>query len=545
METTAPTFTRTTHMARLAAEGPFDLVVIGGGIVGAGVAQDVAGRGLKVALIERSDFGSGTSSRSTKLIHGGIRYLPQLRFGLVRAGLKEQRILAETADYLYEPLEFVIPIYRGRGFAAAPRWARHPRIFPIALRLGLSMYDLLGGRIFGKWRRYRHRTISAEQAIKIAPGLRAGNLVRAVTYWDAQTDDARLVLAALKTACEIGASVAVNWAEVTDTRKTEDGFLVTVLDRLGGGTIEVTGNAVVAATGAFAPPADGDEVLRVMQSKGVHITIDAADIGIGTQAVVLPETEDQRVLYVVPWQGTAVVGTTDTPYDGDTAHPTADAADIDYLLRHVRQYFHADGVEPISAWAGLRALVDVGAGKTSEASREHKTIEMEPGFFQVAGGKLTGYRKIAADVVDGVGRHTKSTSDGQQLVGSGAEDWTSLANRLGRIGLGDEQALLMHRRYGVCAADVTAMLEARPDLRRVLGDGSTLADVAYGAQYESVATLSDFTLRRTRLSLNTADHGRNDAEPIADVLAAELGWDDDEKRQQLDRFEQQLNAEGL
>ncbi len=546
-------WTRAGHLARLREQGSFDVVVIGGGIVGAGVAKDAAGRGLKVALLERSDFGSGTSSRSTKLLHGGIRYLPQLRFGLVREGLKEQKVLARTADYLYEPLEFVIPIYRGRGFADAPRWARHPRVFPIALRLGLLVYDLLGGRIFGRWRRYRHRTVSAAEALQMAPGLRPEGLLRAFVYWDAQTDDARLTLAAIKTAVANGRAVAVNWLEAKEVHRSGAGYHVVGVDRLGGETIGITTRSVVAATGAFHPPAEdtGGELLRVVQSKGVHLTAAAADVGLGHQAIVLPETEDERVIYVIPWQGTAVIGTTDTPYDGDTAHPTASADDVDYLMRHVREYFNVNNVEPISAWAGLRALVDTGAASTSEASREHKVEQVMPGFVQVAGGKLTGYRHIAADVTAMIAKHLdkkgKPTTAHDPLVGSGGGEGYAalLAKRLAMIDVDGDYGYLLYRRYGTTAAEVVTLLEENESLRHRLGDGSTLAEVVFGARFEAVAGLTDFTLRRTRLSWFTRDHGRADAAAIADALAAELGWDEAARTDHLQRFERELAAEGL
>ncbi len=537
---------RSDHVQRLQSDTPFDCVVVGGGIVGAGVALDLSVRGLRVAVLERADFASGTSSRSTKLLHGGIRYLPQFRFGLVREGLREQRVLARTADYLYEDLEFIIPIYRGKGFGDIPRWMRHPALLPLLLRIGLWFYDVLRGR----WRR-RRRRVDTATARTLVPALRPEGLRGGFLYHDAQTDDARLVLAVLKTAVARGA-VAANWMEVTGAEHAAGGWNVIATDQTTGGAITIPARTVVAATGAFAPPgAAGVDLIDIVKSKGVHLVADLGDISLTTSGIVIPETDDERVLYVIPWMGKAIIGTTDTPYEGDPAHPVADDADIGYLLDHVRRYLDVGDAAPISAWAGLRALADEDGTDTAKASREHQVREAAAGFYQVAGGKLTGYRAIAAEVADLVADRldgpANSRTDRVGLVGSGAgtgfiED---LRRDVSTMGFEPPYGDLLYRRYGTEATEIAQMLASSPPLRSRLGDGTTHAEVLFAARHEAAATLTDITLRRTRLSWFVPDHGRNDAPAIADVLAAELGWDGAERHRQLEAFEAELRAEGL
>jgi glycerol-3-phosphate dehydrogenase len=546
----APRWERAEHLDRLGGAGSVDLMVIGGGIVGVGVALDAAGRGLDVALVEQGDFGSGTSSRSTKLLHGGIRYLPQLRFGLIREGLREQDVLAVVADYLYEPLDFVIPMFKGRGFGDLPVWARSHWIYPLGLRFGLWAYDLLGGRVFDSSR--RHRTISADEAAELVPGLGTDGLKRAFVYTDAQTDDARLTLAVIKTAVGYGNTLAVNWATATGVAAAADGYQVTVTDRLGDREFDVTARSVVAATGAFVPPSpDGRRALNIIRSKGAHLVTRLDAVGLSDTAVVLPETDDDRILYVLPWQGHAVIGTTDTAYGGDLAHPDPDTDDVEYLMRHVHEYLDAGDDAPISAWAGLRALADTEGGSTASASREHKIHGVAPGYLQVAGGKLTGYRSIAADVVDGIADHLgvdrRSTTAAAMLVGAGAEPSMvhGHAKRLVDLGFEPSYGHRLWRRFGTHAEAIVTDLEQRPERRPSLGDGTTLAELHYATEHEAAARLSDITLRRTRLSWFTPDHGRDDAGLIADTLGDALGWDEETRKDELGAFEQELIAEGL
>jgi glycerol-3-phosphate dehydrogenase len=482
----------------------FDLLVIGGGVVGCGIALDAVTRGLSVALVERDDFAAGTSSRSTKLLHGGVRYLPQLRFGLVREGLREQKVLDHTADYLVKPFDFVIPVYRNRGFADAPRWARHPLIFPIALRLGLWLYDRLGGR----HHRMKRRLDVAEVKRRF-PRLRTEGLRHALAYRDYQTDDARLTMALAKTAAEHGA-VVFNWVEANRIAPVAAGYSTTIHDRLGGGTCDVRSRAVVAATGAFAPPPGaGKEPLPLILSKGAHLVADIDGVGL-------------------------------------------DPEDADYLLRHLRDYLDADNLQPISSWSGLRSLVGTPGGSTAKASREHKIARLGSGLIQVAGGKLTGYRRIAQQVVDRVVRHlgsrTESSTDRVLLSGSGVSEYLEdhVLATAGNLGIPAACATRLIGRYGTHTEKMLEVAGERPELLEPIGNGRwILAEAAYAARHESAATITDFVQRRTRLAWFTPDHARSDLEAIGEAMAAELGWDEVHLAREQERVEADLRAEGL
>jgi glycerol-3-phosphate dehydrogenase len=530
-------WTRNQHLGTLAAGQAFDVLVVGGGITGCGAALDLASRGLRVAVVERHDFAAGTSSRSTKLFHGGIRYLPQFEFSLVAEGLREQRVLAEIADYLFLPLEFLIPVYRQHGLADAPAWAAKGRRARWALGAGLTLYDLLGG----KDRPGRHhRRVTPEEAEALVPRLRTDGLRSGFVYSDAQTDDARLVMAVARTAVEQFQAVAVNHVEAIRLTRSGDRFRVRLRDGLGGEEFEVGTRTVLAATGAFpAPTVEGARTLQMVSSKGVHLLARAADLGLLDHAVVLPETEDGRVLFIIPWQGHALIGTTDTAYDGSLSHPRADASDVDYLLRHVHRFLDVDDFTPLASFTGLRALAGSKGGTTAAVSREHVIRSPLPGYVQVAGGKLTTYRRIAGQAAQMVARHLglrgKSTTDQIPLVGSGAVLPPGSTVPAAAIG-----------RYGGEAGAIADLVDERPDLGAQLGDGRTrLAEVVHAARNEAAATIADFTLRRTRLAWMTPDHGRGDQAAVGRVLGAELGWSEAQVATQIAAHESELEAEGL
>lgn len=535
-------WTRADHIVSLGDDRTFDVVVVGGGIVGAGTALDLAARGLSVAIIDRADFAAGTSSRSSKLFHGGIRYLPQMRFGMVREGLMEQRVLAEIADYLYQPLDFVLPTYHGVGFGDMPSWLSHPALIPPAFGFGLWFYDRLGRRPKDSSER-----LDVSEVEALAPGLRTEGLTGGFRYRDAKTDDARLVLAVVKTAVGLGA-VAVNRCDAKGIRTSGSAYVLELTDTLTGDQFEVETRCVVTATGAFAPPpVDGDAPkLGVALSKGAHLTMDTKQLSLGTEAIVLPETEDGRIIFVVPWSGHAMVGTTDTPFDGDPAHPSADSDDIDYLKRHLVRYFNIDEPKPISAWAGLRALAVEKGETTAEASRAPVIKRSAPGLFQVAGGKLTGYRAIAEELADKVARDlnssAKSSTAELALVGSGASLAAILA-AANNVGLDPGYGEILYERYGQGALEVIAHIET--DGLHRLDEQLEAAEVAHMVSHEAVTRISDVTLRRTRISWENSDHGRVAAPGIAEVLAKQLSWTEQDIAAELAAFEAELVAEGL
>lgn len=539
---------RAQHVERLRGHGRFDTLIIGGGVIGAGAALDLAVRGVDVGLVEQSDFAQGTSSRSTKLFHGGIRYLPHFEFHLVSEGLREQKILNRIADFLYDPLEFVIPIYEQYGLADAPKWASKGWIAPIALRAGLTLYDVLGG--FGR-PGDRHRGIDTETLLAMIPELRTEGLKSGVVYSDAQTDDARLVITLVKTAVRRHGATAAGGIKVEQIHPHDGWFSVDVLDTATDDVFQIEARTVLAATGAFSLPGiEGPaEPMKLVMSKGIHLVVRTEDLPLGGRALVLPTTDDGRVLFIVPWLGHSMIGTTDTKYSDDPKHPTASDEDSDYLIRHVRRYLDLPAFEPVSSFAGLRALADTDDGSTARASRGHVVGEPIPGLVQVAGGKLTTYRKIAAEASDAVARNlgVDATSTTAEVPLVGADGYVpGLQRRLRESGLAGSAIDPTIRRYGAEAAMIAGLIDDNPSLSAVMGDGRTShADVVYAARYEAASRISDITLRRTHLAWFTRDHARDDAPAIAGILAQELGWSDEERHRQIEAHERELQAEAL
>jgi len=517
---------RSAHVNRLATEGPFDVVVVGGGIIGCAAALDLSSRGLSVALLEQADFAQGTSGRSTKLLHGGIRYLPRLDFSLVAEGLHEQRVLSEIADYLFKPLEFVVPLYRQYGLADAPWWAARGWRAPLALGAGLTLYDMLGG---SDRPASRHRRLNRSDLARLVPNLRDEGLRGGFIYSDAQTDDARLVMAVAKTAVRRYGVVACNRMRVTRI-EPGDRQQVVVEDLAGGGQMSISCRGVLLTTGAFKPPFSNQRSLGIVASKGAHLLLDAEEVGLGARAVVLPETDDGRVLFIIPWSGMALLGTTDTPYTGDPTHPKVEQGDAEYLMNHLHRYFDLPPLQPIASFAGLRALSDRKGRPTSKVSREHTIAHLAPGLVQVAGGKLTTYRRIAAEACDrltrDLGARGRSHTDKEMLEGAG--------------GSRSSGADPLFDRYGTEGDAIRTDAGESPAM---LSDGRTLAlEAVHAARYESAASIGDVLLRRTHVAWMTSDHGRMDAVTIAGLLAKELNTD---PAGLIRDYEAELKSEGL
>ena len=529
----------------------FDMVVVGGGVIGAAVARDAASRGLSVALVEKGDFASATSSRSTKLLHGGIRYLPQMRLQLIRQGLREQDVLRRTADYLYSDLDFVIPLFRGRRIVDLPGWLTVGPLASVSLRAGLSLYDRLGGRRGAD----RHRRLAKADLTRVFPKLRHESLVGGFSYRDAQTDDARLTVAFLKTAVALHGAVAVSRMAARSIDREGRELRVGLADsgpEGDGRPLMVRARTVVSATWAFAPPPlDGrpPDVSRRL-SKGVHLVYRAEDLGVRRKALVLPETDDGRLLFVVPWRGLALLGTTDTPYHQDPDRVRPDEDDIEYLERHVVRYLDHSG-SPLAAFAGLRTL----AGErtpVSAASREHRIVERAPGVFAVVGGKLSSARLIGAEAVDLACARLRidqpSRTAGEPLVGAGVD--TSFRGRLrtglAHIQLPEDYADDLIGRYGTEAGAVLRILEQRPDWQCMMPPARiSVAEVAYTALHESVASIGDFSLRRTRLAWSSPDHGRSHARRIASALSSVLDWPSHREEKEMAGYADELSILGL
>jgi len=378
---------RSDALSRLASES-FDVLVVGGGIVGSGVARDAALRGLRVALVDQQDFAAGTSSRSTRLLHGGLRYLAQGEIGLVREASLEKKILLRIAPHLGQPLGFVFPAYRGEG---PPLWQ---------LRIGVKLYDLLcGGGNFEPCRGF-----SRDQTRTLLPGLKADSLRGAVRYFDALTNDARLVLDTLRSAARHGAVLA-NHTRLTGANPVADGWECQLTPNdPSEAPFTLRTRTLVNATGPWADRMPYGSV-KLRLTKGVHLVVDRHRLPVPDAVVV---TEGKRILFVIPWGERVILGTTDTDYAGDPAAVATEPADITYILQSVNEFFPTAALVPgdiISTWAGLRPLVANPDGSPSDISRAHEICSPRPGWWDITGGKLTTYRLMAEQAVDAVAHH--------------------------------------------------------------------------------------------------------------------------------------------
>ncbi len=390
-------FSRSEQLTKLENQEVFDLLILGGGIVGSATLTMASAEGLNAILLEKNDFASGASSRSTKLLHGGIRYLPQLQFGLVRESLQEQKVLQNLLGNLYKPLQLLAPIYKDDGFADMPKIFQNNFIAPKAFKLGLFLYDLLGSRKKNR----RHKNVSAQEASKMFPILKKRNLKKSFIFEDAQTDDAKLVLTLLRNAVEEHNATAINYFEITNIRKIETIYKVECVDKISLKTFELEVKKIIAATGVHNLPGNYESKSSKMKySGGAHLILKGDPLCLQGNAVLLPKTEDERIMFVLPWLGNTIVGTTDTKtFSGTLDRPFADDNDKEFLIKHVKKYFDIENLSYISSWSGVRALLDSSSSSTKSISRGHFVNVIEDGFVQIAGGKLTGFRLIAQEAL--------------------------------------------------------------------------------------------------------------------------------------------------
>lgn len=523
----------------------FDVLVVGGGVVGAGAALDAATRGLSVALVESRDWAAGTSSRSSKLIHGGLRYLEMLDFKLVREALKERGLLLERlAPHLVRPVPFLYPLTR-RG------WER-PYV-----GAGLVLYDTLALSPGHPKGLPAHRHLTQKQALQLFPSLRPDAFVGAVRYHDAQVDDARYTLTLVRTAAAYGAQVASR-AEVVDyLREGERVVGARVCDREQEGyghEISIHARHVINATGVWTEEAQrllGDrEQVHTRPSKGIHLVVPRERIR-GEFGLIL--RTEESVLFVIPWGRHWIIGTTDTDWPLGKAHPAASASDIDYLLDRVNtvvaQPLTRDDIEGV--YAGLRPLLADGPEPSSKSSREHVVARVAPGLVLVAGGKYTTYRVMARDAVDAatetLGEMPPSCTDTVPLLG--AEGYRAVCNArqplARRSGLHLERIDHLLGRYGALVHEVLALIAEQPELGKPLpgADDYLAAEIAYAAIHEGARHLDDVLTRRTRISIETRDRGIAAAEPAGRLMGATLGWDDDDIAREVELYRQRVEAE--
>ena len=490
--------------------GELDVLVIGGGITGAGAALDAATRGLSVGLVEARDLGSGTSSASSKVIHGGLRYLEMGDVRLVREALRERELLlTRIAPHLVSAVPFLWPL-RGRGWERA------------YLGAGLALYDTIGGARSVP----RHRHLSRRGALRVAPALRPDALVGAVQFHDAQEDDARMVAVVARTAASHGAAIATR-VRVVGFRAPGE---VEAVDEESGEPLLLRARHVAAAVGAWTDTlrelSGGISSRRIVPSKGVHVFVPGNRIDMRTG--VLARTE-KSVLFVVPWLGGWLIGDTDTPWAGEPGEVVANGADVDYLLARVNALLASpltrDDVCGVTA--GLRPLVAEGArSDTTRISRSHVVESPAPGLTTIAGGKYTTYRVMAADLIDEVARQLRVSAPSRTrdvpLLG---------ASHAGR---GDLPAAVA-RRYGDRVAELAALIRDRPELAGPLegGHGHLRAEVVHACRFEGALHLDDVLERRTRLALTTRDRGLAAAAPTAALMADALGWDRETVRREV------------
>lgn len=523
-----------------------DVLVIGGGITGAGVALDAASRGYRVGLVEQGDFAGGTSSRSTKLIHGGIRYLPQGHLALVRDALRERTRLLHLAPHLVHPLPFLLPLYSGlrRPLGVQVPAAVRPLV-PLGTRAALIAYDL-----FARTPALRHRAVSRAWVEGEAPDVRTDGLSAAFVYSDARTDDVRLTHAVLATARMHGA-ITLNYAKVVDLARS--GGLLTgarVEDRLSGRLIEVSARFIVNATGIWAERVadmDGPAPFRLRHSVGTHLVLRPGAIRTSI-AVVIPETDDRRLAFIIPWAGRFMLGTTDLPYDGDLSAPMPTSGEVDYLLSHANRYLRRpltlDDVSGV--FAGVRPLLAAG-NSTSALPRDHRVTLSPGGLISIVGGKLTTYRKMAEDTVNVIatrdGTHRRCRTAHIPLAGS--SNLTVAREALTNSPLSADQQTHLLAAYGSAALDVLALINAEPSLGRQLVEGLPVsaAEVVYACRAEQAVSLTDCLYLRTRLAVLDAAAADGAVDDVGVLMAAELGWDAAERRQQQRMYEERRDRE--
>jgi glycerol-3-phosphate dehydrogenase len=551
--------TRDEALASL-AQDPYDVLVIGGGITGAGVALDAASRGYSVALVEQADFASGTSSRSSKLVHGGLRYLQNFDLGLVREALLERQLMVRLAPHLVRPLPFVLPAFDG---------SRRPdRLTGI----GLNMYDVMAAPSLrvrrsarraavadgeADWSPARHRLISGEEVARLLPAMVHRTPSGGYLFYDCQTDDARLVLTVLGEAERFGA-ICANRLRVTELRAADESMTaVTVEEREGGGTFAIRAENVVNATGVWADrirPGElhGEaELPQIAPSRGSHVTLRRQDLPLDAGAIV--PVGDGRSIFALPWLGRTLVGTTDNNYEGDVDHVQPSAEDVDYLLGAVNEFFGMSltAQDATGAYAGVRPLISGGDSRKSvDISRKAELYETSSGMLTITGGKLTTWRRMARLVVDRIAeRDGRDAPCRTEEIPLGAPVNPAALPRLD--GVPDAAYAMLAGRYGHAAERVLGVAASDPVLAEpIVSDlPDLLAEAPFAARHEQARTVGDVLLRRTRLGLLA---GRELAAPaataprrVAEAMGAELGWGAARVDVEVERFAQEARAEGI
>ena len=549
------------------AQEQFDVLVVGGGITGAGVALDAAARGYSVALIERGDFACGTSSRSSKLVHGGLRYLQNFDLGLVREALLERQLLVALAPHLVHPLALVVPAFDG---------ARPDRLMGV----GLNLYDVMSVERYrlrarrprraksvarrtpdaavDSWSPERHRVISGEEVVELLPAMAGRAPTSGYLFYDCQTDDVRLVLTVLGEAERFGAICANRLEAIQLIERDGRAQGARVRDSESAEEFDILASNVVNATGVWADELrptelhDEAELPSIRPSRGTHIMIAYDDLPLRAGAIV--PAGQGRTIFALPWLGRTLIGTTDNDYSGQLAHIAPAGEEIDYLLSAVNEFFSSSltGAQITGAYAGVRPLISGGDAKKSvDISRKAELYETSSGMITITGGKLTTFRRMAKLTVDRlVEREAREAPCRTQEIPLGQPIEAEQLPRVNGVDEGSYEPLAA--RYGYGALEVLKAAGERADLARPILDGfpDLLAEVAIAARREQARSIADVLLRRTRLGLLAGRALGGDAatkalDPLAAVLASELGWDEPRRERELSDFIQLARAEGI
>jgi glycerol-3-phosphate dehydrogenase len=515
-----------------------DLLVIGGGITGAGIAQDAAARGLKTILVEKNDFAGGTSSKSSKLVHGGLRYLEHLQIGLMRESVSERHTLTRLAPGLVRWAPFLLPHFAGKE----RQWK---------YSVGLWLYDHLARTPD----ELKHRSLDGAATLECCPELRRDGLEGAALFHDCITDDARLVLAVVLDAQARGAEV-YNYVSVQELVR-EGGRAVGVLARdvLTDEYWEIRARQIVSATGPWTDQAlalmhERQEDRRIRPAKGTHIVLRRSRLNL-KHTLLIPSARDRRFLFVIPWYEGIVIGTTDTDYGGDPDKAQPERSDVDYIMDALDWSFPDARItlgDVVSSYAGIRPLINVPGKSTSDVPREYKVFESGSGILCVAGGKLTTYRLMARTVVDRVVSKLRRRTKTLNVVPS----WThriKLGNPpdgtfrpFGKVDLPEDVRAHLIADYGAWAMQITAILEVHPRLGRRMVEGLPylMAEAYFAATREKARTLEDVLARRTRVALLDPGRGRGCMKDVCEIMAKELNWDSTEAERQVRAYEAAL-----
>ena len=537
----------------------FEVLVIGGGITGAGVALDAASRGYSVALLERGDYASGTSSRSSKMVHGGLRYLQNFDLGLVREALLERQLMVQLAPHLVYPTPFLVPSF---GDERLDR----------RVGIGLNMYDAMATTRVGRSRREmrsskeededfywspdRHRTIDRDELLALTPSLAARDPKDAYLFYDCQTDDVRLVLTVLGEAERFGA-LMLNGAEVTEVL-TRDGHAcgAAFVEEESGERMEVEADNVINATGVWADRirpremAEEEDIPRIAPSRGTHLLIDPADLSTGSAACIVPAGSG-RAIFALPWYGRTLVGTTDNDFDGDIDHPRPGDDDVEYLLDAVNSFFGVSLSRSslVGAYAGVRPLISSGDPKKSvDISRKAELYETSSGMLTITGGKLTTWRRMAKQTVDRlVERERREAPCHTAEIPLGME--ARIEDLSAPVGVGEDAIGQLAFRYGHAARAVLALAHKDSKLARPIVEGrpDLLAEVTVAARLEQARSVADVLLRRTRLGILAAPQLRSAeaARPVAETMGRELGWSRSRIKREAEAWPAAANEAGV